>query len=110
VQCHDLGSVTRARYDEKGWLNNLNMMNNVAGILPKDRVSETAKYFAQHFPERPKPNAVLIPGSAKVIIKNGSCPRPARGRMIRSRLPTELFGIRDNLPTHSVDWIPQRAR
>jgi virginiamycin B lyase len=76
VQCHDLGSVTRAGYDEKGWLNNLNMMNNVGATLPQHQISETAKYLAQHFPERPKPNAVLIPGSAKVIIKEWVVPTP----------------------------------
>jgi len=77
VQCHDLGgSVTRDGYNEQCWLNNLNMMNNVGATLPQDQISETAKYLAQHFPERPKPNAVLIPGSAKVIIKEWVVPTP----------------------------------
>ena len=37
VQCHDLSSVTRAGYDEKGWRNNLDMMINVGATLPREQ-------------------------------------------------------------------------
>ncbi len=76
VQCHDLSQVTRAGYNEQGWRNNLNMMINVGATLPKDQIAVTAKYLAKNFPEKPKPDAVVIPGSAKVTIKEWVVPTP----------------------------------
>lgn len=76
VQCHELSTVTRAGYNEQGWLNSIHMMINVGAALPKEQISETAKYLAKYFPERPKPSAKLIPGSAKVIIKEWVVPTP----------------------------------
>lgn len=76
VQCHDLGTVTRSGYNETDWRNNLNMMINVGAALPKDQIDELTKYLATNFPEKPKPKAVLIPGSAKVTIKEWVVPTP----------------------------------
>src|ERR687888_2790154 len=69
VQCHELSTVTRAGYGQEGWRNNIHMMINVGATLPQDKIELVAQYLAQHFPERPKPNAVVIPGSVQVAIQ-----------------------------------------
>src|SRR5437773_269998 len=76
VQCHELGTVTRSGYSEQDWRNNLHMMINVGSALPNDQVDELAKYLAKNFPEKPKPNAVVLPGSVKVSIKEWVVPTP----------------------------------
>src|SRR5215813_4759043 len=76
VQCHDLGSVTRAGYDEKGWRNNLEMMINVGATLPKGQLNEVTQYLAKNFPERPRPAAVIVPGNMKITIKEWIVPTP----------------------------------
>jgi len=76
VQCHDLGTVTRAGYNQAGWRNDLHMMINVGSALPPDQVEMLTQYLAKSFPERPKPKAVVIPGSAKVSIKEWVVPTP----------------------------------
>jgi virginiamycin B lyase len=76
VQCHDLSTVTRAGYSEQDWRNNLDMMINVGATLPKEQLAEVTQYLAKNFPERPRPAAVIIPGSAKVTIKEWIVPTP----------------------------------
>ena len=76
VQCHDLGSVTRANYSQEGWRNNLYMMINVGAALPKAEIETVTQYLAKNFPERPQPKAVVIPGSAKIAIKEWVVPTP----------------------------------
>ena len=76
VQCHELGTVTRGGYGVEGWRNNLNMMINVGSILPQNEVEPMVQYLAKYFPERPKPEAVIIPGSAMVTIKEWLVPTP----------------------------------
>src|SRR5262245_65039046 len=69
VQCHELSTVTRAGYSEEGWRNNLRMMINVGATLPEDQIEVVTRYLAANFPEKPKPEAVVIPGSVKVSIQ-----------------------------------------
>ena len=76
VQCHELSTVTRGGYNAVGWRNNLNMMINVGSSLPQSEVEPLAQYLAKNFPERPKPAAVVVPGSAKVVIKEWLVPTP----------------------------------
>jgi virginiamycin B lyase len=76
VQCHDLGTVTRAGYSEQDWRNNLHMMINVGSALPQDQVNELSRYLTKNFPEKPKPKAVVIPGSAKISIEEWVVPTP----------------------------------
>src|SRR5438477_13182703 len=52
------------------------MMINVGSALPNDQVDELAKYLAKNFPEKPKPKAVVLPGSVKVSIKEWVVPTP----------------------------------
>jgi virginiamycin B lyase len=74
VQCHDLSTVTRAGYSEQDWRNNLDMMINVGATLPREQFAEVTQYLAKNFPEKPRPAAVIIPGSAKVTIKEWIVP------------------------------------
>jgi len=76
VQCHELSTVTRAGYSEQGWGNNLQMMINVGAALPADQVDVVTRYLAQHFPEKPKPDAVVMPGSVQVSIQEWTVPTP----------------------------------
>src|SRR5207247_4812260 len=36
--CHELSTVTRAGYSRAEWLNNIHMMVNVGGEIPKDEI------------------------------------------------------------------------
>jgi virginiamycin B lyase len=76
VQCHELSTVTRSGYNAAGWRNNLNMMINVGSGLRQSEVEPLVQYLAKNFPERPKPAAVVVPGSAKVVIKEWLVPTP----------------------------------
>ncbi len=76
VQCHDLSQVTRAGYNETGWRNALEMMINVGAALPRSQIEPVSRYLAQSFPEKPKPKAVIVPGSARIRIKEWMVPTP----------------------------------
>ena len=76
VQCHDLTQVTRAGYNEQGWRNEIHMMINVGASLPASEIESATQYLTKNFPEKPKPNAVIIPGSAKIAIKEWVVPTP----------------------------------
>jgi virginiamycin B lyase len=76
VQCHGLNTVTRAGYSQEGWRNNIQMMTNVGATLPKDEIDVVTQYLSKNFPERSRPAAVVIPGSAKVSIKEWVVPTP----------------------------------
>ncbi|HEX9147301.1 MAG TPA: cytochrome C [Candidatus Binatia bacterium] len=76
VQCHDLAQVTRAGYNEQGWRNSIYMMINVGASLPASEVESVTQYLTKNFPEKPKPKAVIIPGSAKIAIKEWIVPTP----------------------------------
>ena len=76
IQCHELGQVTRAGYSREGWRNNLNMMVNAGSRLPENQIPVVVEYLARNFPERPKPDAVVIPGNVKVSIKEWVVPTP----------------------------------
>jgi virginiamycin B lyase len=76
VQCHDLTQVTRAGYNEQGWRNAIHMMINVGASLPANEVEPVTRYLTKNFPEKPKPAAVIIPGSAKIAVKEWVVPTP----------------------------------
>src|SRR6266498_2230042 len=76
VQCHDLSRVTSAGYTQEGWRNSIHMMLNVGATLPQDEIEPVSQYLAKHFPERPKPDAVVIPWSVQVAIKEWVVPTP----------------------------------
>src|SRR6266511_5041010 len=76
VQCHELSTVTRGGYSAEGWRNNLHMMINVGAAVPKEEVEHLVQYLAKNFPERRLPDAVVVPGSAKITIKEWLVPTP----------------------------------
>jgi virginiamycin B lyase len=69
--------VTRAGNSEQGWRNNLQMMINVGAALPKDQIDVLTQYLATNFPEKPEPDAVVMPGSSKVSIQEWTVPMPS---------------------------------
>jgi virginiamycin B lyase len=75
-QCHELSQVTRAGYTHEGWENVLHMMLNVGAPLPQEQIAVVTQYLATHFPEKPKPDAVVIPGSAQASIQEWPVPTP----------------------------------
>ena len=71
VRCHALGQLTSSGgYTREGWVSLLSSM--VA--LPQDQARPVTDYLTQHFPEKPRPPAVVIPGSAAVSIKEWMVP------------------------------------
>jgi len=62
--CHSLGLITNSGYTHEEWISLFKTM--VA--LPQDQVSTLADYLAKNYPEKPRPPAVIIPGSVDVKI------------------------------------------
>lgn len=69
-QCHGLNLVTNAGYTRDSWQTLFSTM--VA--LPGDQAAQVAEYLAGNFPEKPKPQPVLIPGGVSVSIKEWLVP------------------------------------
>jgi virginiamycin B lyase len=76
VACHELSQVKNAGYSLEGWRNNINMMVNIGAPVPKDQVDTVIQYLARNFPEKPKPPAVVVPGTVKVSIDEWVVPTP----------------------------------
>src|SRR6266481_6004927 len=76
VQCHDLTQVTRAGYTRQDWRTDVYMMINVGASLPKDQIDLVTDYLARSFPEKPKPEAVVVPGNANATIREWPLPTP----------------------------------
>ena len=76
MQCHELSTVTRSGYNADGWRNNLHMMMNVGAAVPPDEVEPLVQYLTKNFPQRPRPDAVILPGNAKITVKEWLVPTP----------------------------------
>jgi virginiamycin B lyase len=74
--CHELARVSGAGYTEEEWRNNISMMVNVGAPLAKDQIDTVVHYLATSFPAKPKPPAVVVPGSVKVAIEEWLVPTP----------------------------------
>jgi virginiamycin B lyase len=72
--CHALTTITNAGHDREGWTSVLNMMMTAGAPVPKDQIATVTDYLAKNFPERPAPDAVVIPGSVEVSIKEWPVP------------------------------------
>lgn len=71
VRCHGLDLLARSGgYTREGWQQMLASMVK----LPREQAAGVAEYLAQHFPEQPRPEAVLIPGEARVTIREWLVP------------------------------------
>lgn len=70
-KCHGINLITNSwGYTREGWENVYSSM--VA--LPADQRPVVSEYLAANFPEKPRPGAVLIPGTAAVSIKEWLVP------------------------------------
>src|SRR4051812_29871442 len=66
--CHDINRA-RAGYSPAGWnMLQLMMQNFEASVAPEDWPTLTT-YLMKSFPEKPKPVAAIIEGSARATIK-----------------------------------------
>jgi virginiamycin B lyase len=74
ASCHALSTVTNAGHNRKEWSSVLGMMVAAGAPVPKDQIPTVADYLAKNFPERPAPEAVVIPGSVEVSIKEWQVP------------------------------------
>ena len=74
--CHELSRVTATGYSREGWRNTVSMMINDGLKLPLDQVPVVIDYLAKNFPEKAKPAAQVIAGSASVTIHEWVVPTP----------------------------------
>lgn len=72
--CHALTTVTNAGHTHDEWTSVLNMMVTAGAPVPKDQMATVTDYLAKNFPERPAPDAVVIPGNVEVSIKEWQVP------------------------------------
>ncbi len=71
TQCHGLNLlVNSSGYTQEGWKE----LSNSMVALPSDEADVMAKYLATHFPVRPAPEAVVIPGPVEVSIREWMAP------------------------------------
>jgi virginiamycin B lyase len=74
ASCHALSTVTNAGHNREEWTSVLHMMVTAGAPVPKDQIPTVTDYLAKNFPERPAPEAVIIPGSVQVSIKEWQVP------------------------------------
>src|SRR6266851_4981322 len=74
VGCHDLSNVTRSAYSRAEWLDNVHKMRNVGAKVSDAEMETLVDYLTHAFPEKPKPAAVIVPGEAKVTIREWFVP------------------------------------
>ncbi len=72
--CHSLAQVTRAGYDRDGWRNVVAMMRNAGAQIPAGRAEAIVDYLARNFPPKAAPQAVIVPGTASVSIREWIVP------------------------------------
>lgn len=84
--CHAMSRVTEAGYSPEGWRNNLHMMKSVGATIPSDEIDAIVTYLAKNFPEKPRPAAVVVPGDAKISIREWFV--PTAGSRPHDPLPT----------------------
>jgi virginiamycin B lyase len=82
ARCHALSVVTNDGYTRQEWPRVFGTMVD----LPRDRAELVADYLAIHFPEKPKPPAVLISGGETVAFKEW--PLPTKGSRPHDPLAT----------------------
>jgi virginiamycin B lyase len=71
--CHDINRV-RVGYTPEGWLTVVRMMQNFNAPVPAEEWGAMTDYLIKNFPERKRPEAVIIDGPAKAEIKMWDVP------------------------------------
>ena len=74
--CHGLARVANSGYPQAYWHTAMRMMLNFGVPIPPDQVIPMTDYLAKNFPERPRPDASIIPGPVKVTIREWEVPIP----------------------------------
>jgi len=74
--CHNLSTVTNAGHSREDWTTVLQMMVNAGAPVPMDQFAAVRDYLAKNFPEKPEPDAVVVPGNVEVSIKEWQVPTP----------------------------------
>jgi virginiamycin B lyase len=69
--CHTLNNIVNSGgYSRDGWIT----LTKTMIALPDDQRATVAEYLASHFPEQPRPAAVIVPGPVKVTFKEWLLP------------------------------------
>jgi len=76
TRCHDLDRVVAAGFDHDGWQLMVNQMISSGAPLKPDQVPVVVDYLAKALPEKPAPEAVIIPGPVETTIKEWTVPTP----------------------------------
>ena len=74
--CHAFSARLGAGYTPKGWRTVMRMMLNHGVPIPPDQLTTMTSYLIKNFPEKPKPAGAVIPGPAKVSMKEWQVPTP----------------------------------
>jgi virginiamycin B lyase len=82
TKCHALNLIANSGYGREEWQTVFNTMID----LPTDQAGILADYLAKNFPEKPRPQAVIIAGAAKVTFKEW--PLPTKGSRPHDPLAT----------------------
>jgi len=67
--CHPLGARVGTGYTEEGWKTVLRMMTNHGVSIGPEQMPAMLDYLAKTYPVKGRPDAVLVPGPAKVSMK-----------------------------------------
>ncbi|MGA8901421.1 virginiamycin B lyase family protein [Bradyrhizobium sp.] len=95
--CHDINRV-RGGYTSEGWLTVVRMMQNMQAPVPAEEWGGMTDYLMKNFPERKRPEAVIIDGPVKVDFKMWDVPT-------QGARPHDPLAARDG----SVWWAAQLA-
>jgi virginiamycin B lyase len=74
--CHTLLSRVGSGYTASGWNTVMRMMVNQGAPLQPDQIEPLKAYLIKSFPEKGKPDGVVIPGAAEISIKAWQVPTP----------------------------------
>ena len=72
--CHALSARVGAGYTATGWRTVMRMMINLGVPIPPDQLATMTGYLTKNFPEKAKPAGMVIPGPARVSIKEWRVP------------------------------------
>src|SRR2546425_12522586 len=74
--CHPFHARLGGGYTPEGWRTVMRMMANHGVVLPSDQLATVTEYLTKNFPEKPKPVGIVIPGPARVSIKEWQAAPP----------------------------------
>src|SRR5881409_3708938 len=74
--CHPFHARLGGGYTPQGWRTVMRMMTNHGVAIPPDQLETMTAYLTKNFPEKAKPAGVVIPGPARVSMKEWEVPTP----------------------------------